>query len=337
MNGLYGLSRSGLRQLWLFALPGVALAWAAVGLASSASAQESFPTRPITLVVSFGAGGSTDVIARALAEQMKPILGQPVVVETRPGASGNVGAQYVSRQAPDGYTLLVATGSHAAAARLSSAKHDMVADFTPIRQFVSSPYVLVTRKSLGFKDVPSLVAHAKQNPGRLTIASSGFGASPHLAGVLFQQLTGIDLKHVPFNGDTQVTTALLGEHVDLAMVAVSNTRAMIEEGTLVALGITDVRRTESLQGVPTLQEAGVLGYDLTSWFGLTGPRGLDAEVVRKLDGAVAAALQTPELQKRLRDLGFSVASRSSAEFGAFIKSEVERYAAIADRAGLKAE
>lgn len=315
-----------------------ALALAAAGLAgatSAAPAQQGFPNRPVTLVVSFGAGGSTDVIARALGEQMKPVLGQPVVVETRPGASGNVGAQYVARQPPDGYTLLVLTGSHAAVARQPSAKHDLAADFTPIRQFVSSTYVLVTRKSLGFKDVGSLVDHARRNPGQLTLASSGFGATPHLAGVLLQQLAGIELRHVPFNGDTQVTAALLGGHVDVSMVAVSNTRAMIEDGSLVALGVSDARRSDLLPDVPTLQEAGVQGYDLTTWFGLVGPRGMDDRIVRQLDDAVEAALKAPELQRRLRDLGFSVAARGPREFGPFIRAEVERFAAIS--AGLKAE
>jgi tripartite-type tricarboxylate transporter receptor subunit TctC len=299
----------------------------------SGLAQTDYPTRPITLIVSFGAGGSTDVVARALAEEMKVVLGQPVIVETRPGASGNIGALYVARKPPDGYTLLVAAGAHAAAAKLPTAKHDLIADFTPVRQFVSSSYVLVSRKNLGVSNVRELIELARSRPGQISLASSGFGASPHLAGVLLQQLSDIQLNHVPFNGDTQVTAALLGEHVDVSMVAISNTKNLIDEGALIALGVSDARRSDLLPQTPTLAEAGVAGYELTTWFGLVGPKGMDERIVKKLDEAVSVALRSPTLQKLFKELGFSIVDRGPDKFPSFIKSEVERYDAIMRAAG----
>jgi tripartite-type tricarboxylate transporter receptor subunit TctC len=310
----------------------------AVGLGFSAgtAAAQSYPERPISIVVGYPAGGANDIVTRTVGQKMSEKLGQSILVENRGGGGGTVGADYAAKAEADGYTLFMAAGAHALAPSLhATLDYDIVEDFVAISQVASSSYLLVIHPSVEADSVEELIALAQSRPGELNYASSGVGAPPHLAGVMFQQLTGTELTHVPYQGDTPAITDLVGGHVDLAFLAISATKPHIDEGRLNALAVTDSMRTHVYPDLPTLEEAGLEGYALSTWWGLLAPAGVPDEVVEVMHEAVVEALEDPEVQRRFQELGFNVIGSSPSEFAQFIREETEKFARIAEAAGVE--
>jgi tripartite-type tricarboxylate transporter receptor subunit TctC len=294
-----------------------------------------WPTRPVTVVVAYPAGGANDIVARTVGEAMRPALGQPIVIENRGGAAGAIGATHAARAAPDGYTLLMAAGAHTLAPALQkNLPYDIDADFRPISRVAASSFMLVTRSNLGAADVPALIAMARAAPGRLTFASSGTGAPPHLAAVLFQEMTGTRLEHVPYAGDTPALTDLAAGHVDLGFMSLSAVKTLVDAGRLRALAVTDPQRNPIYPNIPTVAEGGLPGYEVGTWWGLLAPRGTPDEPVRRMHEAVVQALRQPEVQSRFRELGINPIGSTPEEFGARIRADVARFAQIVQRAGI---
>ena len=299
---------------------------------------QTYPNRPITMIVSYPAGGANDIVARSVGEKMSAKLGQAIIIENVGGGGGTIGAARAARADPDGYTLFMAAGAHALAPSLyKSLPYDLIADFKPISRVASSSYLVALHPSVPVNTVPELIAYAKANPGKLNFASSGIGAPPHLAGVLFQQLTGTQLVHIPYKGDTPALTDLLGGQVQLAFIAVSATKTHIEAGRLKALAVTDSVRTEVFPDMPTLDEAGVKGYALSTWWGLLAPKGTPDAVIRIMHEAVIDALKDTAVVKRFAELGLKPVGSSPQEFAAVLQTEIKKYADIAKAAGVTAQ
>ena len=308
---------------------------AALALVGTPAVAQTYPNRPITFVVSYPAGGANDIVARSVGEKMSAKLGQPIIVENVGGGGGTIGAARAARAEPDGYTLFMAAGAHALAPSLyKSLPYDLIADFKPISRVASSSYLVALHPSVPANTIPELIAYAKANPGKLNFASSGVGAPPHLAGVLFQQLTGTELVHIPYKGDTPALTDLLGGQVQLAFIAVSATKAHIDAGRLKAIAVTDSARTDVFPNLPTLDEAGVKGYALSTWWGLLAPKGVPDTVVTTMHEAVVDALKDPVVVKRFGELGLKPVGSSPQEFAAVLQTEIKKYGDIAKAAGV---
>jgi tripartite-type tricarboxylate transporter receptor subunit TctC len=306
---------------------------AALSLALPAQAAE-FPTKPITLVVPFAPGGPTDAMARTLAAAVK--IGQPVIVENRAGAGGNLGAEAVARAAADGHTLLFGT-SGPLAINVSLYKkigYDPVKSFAPVMQIGHLPNVLVVNPSIPAKNVKELIAYGKANPGKLSYASSGNGASSHLAGVLFNNLAGTDFAHIPYKGTGPALNDLLGGQVAMTFTDVLTALPHIKSGKLRALGVTTKERSQALPEVPTIAEQGIAGFDVSVFFGLVVPAGTPKDVVDKLNQGFADALKQPEVRKTLLAQGLEFAPSTSPEqLGAFIQAEVPKWRAVVKSSG----
>ncbi|HEY8611338.1 MAG TPA: tripartite tricarboxylate transporter substrate binding protein [Roseomonas sp.] len=294
-----------------------------------------WPIRPVTVIVAYPAGGANDIVARAVGEAMRSILGQPVVIENRGGAAGAIGAAQAARAAPDGYTLLMAAGAHTLAPALQkNLPYDIITDFRPISRVAASSFMLVTRNDLGADGVPALVAMARAAPGRLNYASSGAGAPPHLAAVLFQDMTGTRMEHVPYAGDTPALIDLAASHVDLGFMSLSAVKGLVDGGRIRALAVTDPQRNPIYPNIPTVAEGGLPGYEVGTWWGLLAPRGTPDEPVRRMHEAVVRALRQPEVLSRFTELGINAVGSTPEEFGARIRADVDRFAQIVQRAGI---
>lgn len=313
----------------------------AVGLASGSSLAQGttkgFPDKPVTIVVPFAAGGSTDVMTRVIAQRLGDVWKVPVIVESKPGAGGNIGAAYVARSAADGYTLLMGSiGTHAINPALyANMSYDPEKSFVPITRTVVVPNALVVPKSAPYSTVGELIAYAKANPGKLSFASSGYGSSLHMAGETFKALAGVDMMHVPFKGNGPATTALLGGQVSMIFDNLPSVLQNVRTGALKALAVTSLERSEQLPNVPTLEkELNTPGYEVVSWFGLWVPVGTPAGVVAKINKDVVAVLKDPQVDAQLRGLGAIPHPESSAEFAAFIHAEGKRWADVVRHANL---
>ena len=304
----------------------------------AAQAQAPWPARPIRLVSPFPPGAVVDTLSRTLAAPMGELLGQPVVVENRPGAGGNIGMDVVAKSAPDGYTIgMGGIASHGINPSLyATMPFDPVRDFVPITFVARNVNVLVVHPSLPVHDVQELVAYAKANVGKLSYGSAGAGTSQHLAGELFKQLTGIEMTHVPYKGAGPAVTDLLAGQIQLMFADISAVLAHVRAGKLRALGVTSRSRTPLLD-VATIAEQGVADFDVNAWFGLLAPAGTPREVVQQLNDAAARALRTPGIVARLEALGLTPAPGTPEEFGALIRSEIVRWDAIVKRAHLRVE
>jgi tripartite-type tricarboxylate transporter receptor subunit TctC len=311
---------------------------AGLALAGPAKAQE-YPSKPIRLVVPFAAGGATDVLARLVGERLTASLGQQVVVDNRPGAGGNIGSDIVARAEPDGYTILMgAVGTHAINPSLyPKMPYDPVKDFAPVTLVASVPNVLVVNPEVPAKSVQELIDLAKAKPGELNFASSGNGTSIHLSGELFKAMTGTDIVHVPYKGSGPAVTDLLGGQVQMMFDNMPSSLPHVKAGKLRALGVTSAKRSPALPEVPTIAEAGVPGYDATSWFGILAPAGTPEPVVTRLQGAIVQALGEPEMRQRMADLGAEPVGDTPAEFGQFIAAEIAKWAKVVNDAGVKLE
>ena len=314
----------------------------AASLAAAAAGEalaQSYPAKPVRLIVPFSAGGAADVPARILVDRLTPVVGGQVVVENRPGAGSTIGAETAARSAPDGYTLFLISNTHFVSAALyKKLSYDSLNDFTPITQITSAPNVLMVHPSLPAKNVKELIALAKSRPGQINYASSGNGSTQHLTGALFCTMAGINMTHIPYRGSGPVTADLLGGQVQVGFPGIAGMLPHIKSGKLRALGVTGSKRSPELRNVPTIAEAGVKGYEMVAWFGIAGPKGLPREIQMKLHGDLLKVLKTPEMQKALSNAGQEVAYQDKPEqFYSFMKVEAAKWAKVVQESGAKVE
>lgn len=302
------------------------------------SAHAAYPDKPVRIVVGFSAGGTTDVIARIMAKELTESLGQSFVVENKPGAGSNIATDQVKRADPDGYTLLfVAVTSAINQTLYKNVNFDLTKDFTPVALGAKVPNILVVNPQVPVRTVQELVDYAKKNPGKLAFASSGSGTSIHMAGELFKMRTGIDVLHVPYKGSAPAVTDLIGGQVQFMFDNMPSSWPHVQSGKLRALAVTTKERSKSAPDLPTMQEAGFADFDVSSWFGMIAPAGTPPEVVNKLNAAMVKALDKPEVQKSFESLGAVGVKTTPAEFGQFIKSEVEGWAPVVKASGAKVD
>lgn len=311
---------------------------AAVLAGGSVWAQEvAFPTKPVTLVVAAPPGGPSDNFARPLAEDLAKLLGQPFVIDNRPGAGGQLSAEFVARAPADGHTLLMTfVGNATAQTLIPRPSLDFNRDFTHITQMMSGANVLVSHPSTGLKTFKDLVAYAKANPGRLSYASSGNGTSGHLAMELLKQRAGLSLVHIPYRGGAPALTDLLAGQTQVMFLNTDGVLPHVRSGRLNGLAISSPQRSLLLPDLPTVAELGYPGFEATAWGGLSGPRGLPAGVVDKLHAAVMKVLQGPFRAKQ-EALGGTILGTTPAQFSAFFKAEIDKWATVIKTAGIKAD
>jgi tripartite-type tricarboxylate transporter receptor subunit TctC len=296
-----------------------------------------YPARPVRLVVGFPPGQTADIAARLVAQWLSERLGQPFVIDNRPGASGIVATELVVRAPPDGYTLLFATSSNYINATLyEKLNYNFIRDIAPVAGNIASPLVLEVNPSVPVKTVPELIAYAKANPGKLTMASAGIGNSTHVSGELFKMMTGINLLHVPYRGSAPALTDLIGGQVQVMFDLVASSIEHIKAGKLRALAVTTKARLEVLPDVPTVSEF-VPGYEASGVGGVGAPRGTPAEIIDKLNQEINAGLADPKMKARLAELGQIVTTGSPADYGKFIAEETEKWGKVVKFAGIKAD
>jgi tripartite-type tricarboxylate transporter receptor subunit TctC len=296
---------------------------------------EAYPTRPVRIIVPFPAGGAVDMTARLIGQWLQERLGRPFVIENRPGAGGNIGAEAVVRAAPDGYTLLMVSTSAAINATLyDNLKFVFLRDTSPIASIIRVPNVMEVNPSLAAKTIPEFIAYAKANPGKINMASPGNGTGPHLAGELFKMTAGIEVLHVPYRGGPPALTDLIGGRVQMMFDALPSSIEHIKGGKLRALGVTTATRSETLPEIPTIGEF-VSGYEASAWFGISAPKTTPFGIVDKLNKEINTALADPKLKTRLADLGGSVLGGSPVDFGKLISDETEKWAKAIRTAKIK--
>ncbi len=305
----------------------------ALSFAGTTQAQ-SYPTRPIRLVLPFAAGGLVDVPGRILAQKLSEALGQPVVVENRAGAGSTIGADNVAKSKPDGYTLMITSTTHVISANLyKRLPYDALRDFTPVMKLAEGPYVLVVNPSLAASSVADLVALAKAQPGRIDYASSGNGSSQHLVAALFCAMSGAPLNHIPYKGSDRATQDIIGGQVKVGFVGTPIALPHVKSGRLRALAVSTARRSAEMPGVPTLAEAGVPGYEATIWMGLFAPAGLPREIVARLHGEVGRVLAAPEARAAIAATGLEVSLSTPEEFAAFVRAEHGKWGKVVRETG----
>ncbi len=304
-----------------------------------AGAAETFPSKPIRLVVPFTPGGTTDILARLIAQKSGEVLGQSVVVDNRPGAGGNIGAEAVARSTPDGYTLLMGTLGTQVTNQFIYARmpYDSAKDFAPVTLVANSPNVLLVNSTLAANSVGELIALAKREPGKINYASTSTGGSPHLSGELLNSMAGISMQHVPYKGAAPAMTDLLAGQVNLMFDNLPSALAQIQAGKVKAIAVTSVKRASVLPSVPTVRESGLPGYEVNSWFGLLAPAGTAPERVRQIQQAVDKVLAMPDVRKRIEQLGAEPGGEGSAAFAAEIKADTEKWSRVIKAAGIKAQ
>jgi len=309
------------------------LATAALAACLSASAQ-GFPNKPVKIIVPFGPGGFTDVAARILQKELAPVLGQPVIIENRPGAGSTIGTDAVAKAEPDGYTLAMVSTAHVISPHIyKQMPYDPIKDFTPVMRLAEGPYVLTVHPSLPVKNVSELIALAKARPGEIDYASSGNGSSQHLVGALFCSMAGVKLNHVPYKGSNQAMNDVLGGQVKVTFAGVPNVLPNLGTGKLRALAVSTSTRYAELPNVPTIAEAGVPGYDATIWLGLLAPPNTPRDVVQRLNADITRILSTPEAKKLMASAGVDVATSTPEEFGRLMQSELERWGKVVRETG----
>jgi tripartite-type tricarboxylate transporter receptor subunit TctC len=295
----------------------------------------NYPAKPVRLVVPFPAGGTTDILARAVAQKLSEAWGRQMIVDNRPGAGGNIGSDLVAKSAPDGYTLLMGTvGTHAINPSLyKNMPYDHVKDFAPVILVAGVPNVLVVNPSLPVHSVPELIAYAKANPGKLNFASSGNGTSIHLSGELFKAMTGVEMTHVPYKGSAPALTDLIGGQVQLMFDNLPSSLPFIKAGKLRALAVTSGARAAALPDLPTLAESGLPGFEASSWFGVLAPAGTPRDIVAKLNGAIAGWLASPEAKEKLLAQGAIAAGGTPEDFARHIGAETSKWAKVVKASG----
>ena len=318
-----------------------ALAVSALTAVTTVCAQvpATFPAKPARLVVPFPPGGPLDITGRAIAQKLSEAWGQNVVVDNRPGAGGNIGADLVAKSPPDGYTVVMgALSTHAVNPSLYPAMpYDAVKDFAPITLVAVTPNVLVVNPALPVKSVQELIAYAKANPNKLSFGSGSNGSAGHLAGELFKVETGTDLVHIPYKGAAPAMQALLAGDTQLMFDNLASAMPQVKAGKLRALAVTTARRSRLVPELPTMAEAGVPGFDIATWFGLLAPAGTPKDVVAKWNADVVKILDSPEMREKLTAQGAEPAPTSPAQFAAFIAAELPKYARIVKASGARVD
>jgi tripartite-type tricarboxylate transporter receptor subunit TctC len=298
---------------------------------------DSYPSRPVHLVVFYAAGGGNDIIARLMGQWLSQRLGQSFIVENRPGGGGNLGTEYVVRAAADGYTLLLSSTANTVNASLyDKLDFDFVRDIAPVASISYEPNILVVNPSVPAKTVPEFIAYAKANPGKINYASAGIGSSQHMSGELFKMMAGVDMTHVPFRGTAPALTSLLGGQVQAMFASMPATLPYVRADKLRALGVTVAKRSDALPNVPTVSEF-LPGFDASVYYGIGAPRNTPTEIVARLNTEINAGLADPKLKARLVELGSTVLPGSPADFGKFIANESEKWAKVVKFAKIKAE
>jgi len=322
---------------WFRRLPGTLLAVVtALTLVSTIAHAQVYPTRPIRVIVPQSAGGSTDLVARAVGQRISDALGQPVVVDNRPGAGSINGTDLAAKATPDGYTLLVVAASFTITPNIRrKVPYDIVRDFTPVSQLVTLPHIVVVHPSLPVKSVKELIALAKAKPGELNFASSGIGTSTHMATELFMYLTDTKMVNIPYKGGAPGMTALLGGQVQLYFAAMSTAIPHVRAGRLRALAVSTAKRSVAAPEYPTMQEAGVPEYEHASWVGMLAPDQTPRAVITQLNREAVKAVQAPDVEKQLLRSGVEPLGSSPKEFDTLIKSELAKWARIVKAAGIE--
>lgn len=305
--------------------------------AATASSAQNYPNRPVRLVVPFPAGGPADALGRALADQLNKMWGQPVIVENRGGAGGNLGAEVVARAAPDGYTLLLNASSHVINASLyEKLPYDPIKDFTPVSEVASYMLVLVVHPSVPATSVKEFVAFANGKQGGLSVANAGLGTPTHLAAVLFAQAAGLNLVHIPYRGAAPASMDLIGGQVPAMFNNPVNAVPQVKANKLRALAVTGAKRLALLPDIPTVAESGYPGFETRTWYGLFGPAGMPADAVRKLHADTDKVLHMPVVANNLVAQGWDIAVSPPDQFSKVLQSELDRWSAVVKRAGIKA-
>jgi len=316
-------------------LTAVTLAIACV--TGTAFAQDKWPSKPITYVVPFPAGGTTDILARLIAQKLGPALGTTVIVENRAGAGGNIGSDFVAKATPDGYTILGGTiSSHAINVSLyPKLPYDPVKSFSPVALIGTNANVLVVGAASPYKTVQELTAAAKAKPGSISFASAGNGTSQHLSGELFKSIAGLEMVHVPYKGSAPAIQDVIGGQVPMMFDTSVVASPFIESGKVRALAVTSAKRTPQLPNVPTMAESGVAGYDLESWQAIFAPANVPAPILQRLQTEVATIIKSPEIQERLGKLGMAPSTLTAAQFAAFQANEIAKWAKVIKAGNIK--
>ena len=309
------------------------LAAACLSLAAGSTWAQAWPAKPITLVVPFTPGGTTDVLARTLGERLQAALGQPVIVDNRPGAGATLGADLVAKAKPDGYTLLMGAVHHTIAPSVyKKLPYDLQRDLVPITMVAMVPNVLVVNASAPIKSVADLVAQAKAQPGHLNFGSNGMGTAQHLIGAQFEALTGTTLVHVPYKGSGPMATDLLAGQINLSFDTVTPVLPHIKAGKLRPLAVTTARRSSVLPDVPTLDEAGLKGFNIGTWFGVLAPAATPKELVARLQTEMVRIIQSPDFRKRMDDIGAEPIGNTSTQMAQVIRDETEKFGKLVKQA-----
>ncbi len=300
---------------------------------------QTYPSKPIRFVVPYPAGGPLDTVARLLGQKVAESIHQPVIVDNKPGAGGNIGADAVAKAAPDGYTILMgAVATHAINPTLYAAiPYDPVKDFIPVTQIASTPNVLVVNPAVPAANVREFIAYAKANPGKLNFGSGSTGSAGHLAGELFKTMAGIDMTHVPYKGAAPAMNDLIGGQIQLMFDNLSSSLAQMRAGKVRALAVTTARRSALAPDLPTIAESGLPGFDINTWFGIFVPARTPREIVDRLHGEFTKALATPDVREKMLNLGAEPVGSTPAEFAAYIRAEGDKYARVIKASGARAD
>lgn len=316
-----------------------AMLWLVGAGAPGTAAAQAFPAKPVRIIVAFPAGGGTDIVARVLGQKLTEYWGQQILVDNRAGASGTIGTELAAKAAPDGYTMFMGTMGN-----LSVNKHlfpkmavDPIKDFAPLSQVVAVHFVMVAHPSLPARNVTDVIALARRQPGQLTYGSSGPGGAPHLGGELLNKLAGIRIAHIPYKGSAIAMQDLMGGQIMLSFDSLLQYLPLIKSAKVKALGMLGKTRSPTLPEVPTLDESGVPGYDLTNWFGLVLPGGTSPELVRRIHADVQKALAVPEVRDKLTAMGSTVVGSTPEQFGTYMRAESDKWAKLIAEAGIHAQ
>ncbi len=301
-----------------------------------AQTADSYPNRSITMVVAFPAAGTTDILARLIGQKLTDKFKQTVVVENRPGAGGNIGTAFVAKAAPDGYTIMMGTiGTQSINPSLyKKMPYDAAKDFAPITRAAMVPNLLVVNKDAPFNTLQEMMAYDKANPGKLTYGSSGNGTTLHLSGELFNLMSGSKITHIPYKGSTPAVADLMGGQISMIFDNMPSVIQQVKSGRLKALAVTSAQRNPQLPEIPTIQEVGVVGYEVWSWFGLLAPAATPKPIVDKLNASIVDIIKQPDVQAKIIELGAVPVPETSAEFGAFIEAETLKWAKVIKEAGI---
>jgi tripartite-type tricarboxylate transporter receptor subunit TctC len=310
---------------------------AAVPAVSRIARADTYPARPVHLIVFYAAGGGNDIIARLMGQWLSQRLGQSIIVENRPGGGGNTGTEYVVRAAPDGYTLLLSSTANVVNTSLyNNLDFDFVRDIAPVASISYEPNIMVVNPSVPAKTIPEFIAYAKANPGKINFGSAGIGSSQHMSGELFKMMAGVDMTHIPFRGTAPALQNLLGGQIQLMYASMPATLEHVRSGRLVALGVTMPKRSDVLPDVPSISEF-LPGFDAEVYYGICAPKGTPPEVVDRLNKEINAGLADPGFKAKLTELGSAVLPGSAADFSKFLANETDKWAKVVKFANIKAE